>query len=81
MIGVEFFVGIFLLKKCFHKFSFFNYESNEALHLSDKEKLFLNNIVDNLELEIYQNLDIHSQDLIVQNLEIILKYSNRYYDR
>jgi AraC-like DNA-binding protein len=71
----------FELGKNIHKFSFFNYESNEALHLSDKEKLFLNNIVDNLELEIYQNLDIHSQDLIVQNLEIILKYSNRYYDR
>lgn len=62
-------------------YSFFNYEINEALHLSDKETQFLNALVDKIEQEIHQNIDKHSQDLIIHNLEAILKYSNRYYDR
>jgi AraC-like DNA-binding protein len=62
-------------------YSFFHYDITEALHLSNKEKQFLNAIVENLEEEINQNLDKHSQDLIIQNLETILKYSIRYYDR
>ena len=67
--------------KTISQFSYFNYEINEALHLSNKERDFLNIIVDNLEQEINQNIDAHSQDLIVQNLETILKYCNRFYDR
>ncbi|MFT5820716.1 MAG: AraC-like DNA-binding protein [Crocinitomix sp.] len=62
-------------------FSFFDYDVNEALHLSDKEKQFLITLVDKIEQEIDQNLDKHSQDLIVHNLGTILKYSNRYFDR
>ncbi|MEL7119705.1 MAG: helix-turn-helix transcriptional regulator [Bacteroidota bacterium] len=69
------------LGKTIRQYSFFEYATNEALHLSDKERNFLNTLVDNIEQEIYQNFDRHSQELIVQNLETILKYSNRYYDR
>jgi AraC-like DNA-binding protein len=63
------------------KFSFFNYSVNEALQVSDKEKKSLTEIINKIKFEINQNLDKHSQDLIIHNLESILKYSSRYYDR
>ena len=69
------------LGKMIYKYSFFSYDTNEALHLSEKERLFINTLVDTIDEEIHQNMDRHSQELIVQNLETILKYSNRYYDR
>lgn len=64
-----------------HHYEFFAYHANEALHLSEKEKQSLSEIVHNIESEINQNLDRHSQDLIIHNLESILKYSQRFYDR
>lgn len=69
------------LGKTIKNYSFFSYETNEALHLSDKEKLSLFELVKKIDLELNQNIDKHSQDIIIQNLESILKYSNRYYDR
>jgi AraC-like DNA-binding protein len=69
------------LGKTIKTHSFFSYEANEALHLSDKEKKFLLELVQKIDLEINQNMDKYSQDLIIQNLETILKYSDRYYDR
>jgi AraC-like DNA-binding protein len=69
------------LGKTIKNYSFFNYETNEALHLSDKEKQSLFELVKKIDLELNQNIDKHSQDIIIQNLESILKYSNRYYDR
>lgn len=64
-----------------HQYSFFSYETNEALHLAEKEREFLNTLANTIEQEINQNMDRHSQALIIQNLETILKYSQRYYDR
>ena len=69
------------LGKVIRNYSFFNYETNEALHLSDKEKQSLFELVKKIDLELNQNIDKHSQEIIIQNLESILKYSNRYYDR
>ena len=69
------------LGRTINHYNFFNYDINEALHLSEKEKISLVELVDKIEVEIHQNTDKYSQDLIVQNLETILKYSNRYYDR
>ncbi len=69
------------LGKNIMSYSFFNYEIGEALHLSDYEKQFLNTLVDKIEQEINQNIDKHSQDIIIQHLQTILKYSNRFYDR
>lgn len=62
-------------------YSFFNYSTKEALHVSEKEKKSLTEIANKIEAEINQNLDRHSQDLIVHNLDTILKYSARFYDR
>jgi AraC-like DNA-binding protein len=69
------------LGKTIKNYSFFNYETNEALHLSDKEKQSLLELVKKINTELNQNIDKHSQDIIIQNLESILKYSTRYYDR
>jgi AraC-like DNA-binding protein len=62
-------------------FSYFNYGLSEALHVSDKEKSILFHLVERIENELEQNIDKHSQELIIANLESILKYCNRYYDR
>lgn len=74
-----------LLKSDLHQriqqYHFFSYSVNEALHLSDKEKNILAEFVDNINNEITQNLDRHSQDLIIHNIESVLKYSQRFYDR
>ncbi|MBD0851418.1 helix-turn-helix domain-containing protein [Maribacter arenosus] len=62
-------------------YSFFEYENNEALHVSEKEKKILLDFVTNIANEIDQNIDKHTQELIIINLESILKYSKRFYDR
>ncbi|MCG8327413.1 MAG: helix-turn-helix transcriptional regulator [Chitinophagales bacterium] len=64
-----------------HQYGFFSYDANEALHISEKEKTQLTEIVHNIESEITYNLDRHSQGLILHNIESILKYSQRFYDR
>ncbi len=63
------------------EYSFFDYESNEALHLSDDERTALTDLVNKIYMEYSQNIDKHSQELIVANIEMLLKYSKRYYDR
>jgi AraC-type DNA-binding domain-containing proteins len=62
-------------------YSYFQYGLHEALHLSEREKQNLSDLVKNVEREIDMNTDRHSQDLIIHNLETILKYCLRYYNR
>lgn len=69
------------LGRTIQEYSFFHYESNEALHLSDKEKRALTGLVEKIEEEINQNIDKHSQEIIIHTIESILKYSLRFYDR
>jgi AraC-like DNA-binding protein len=63
------------------EFTFFSYDVSEALHLSEKEKKIITNIVDTIETEFSQNIDVYSQDLIVSNIEVLLNYSKRFYGR
>jgi AraC family transcriptional regulator, transcriptional activator of pobA len=69
------------LGKQIHEYSFFRYEIHEALHLSDREREIVNNCYANIISEISQNIDKHTQKLIVANLELLLKYCSRFYDR
>jgi AraC-like DNA-binding protein len=69
------------LGKKIHTYSFFNYDTNEALHISDEEKKIVKDCIQKIEREYSQNIDKHSQDLIVSNLELLLNYCNRFYDR
>lgn len=69
------------LGKKINEYSFFSYDSNEALHLSDQERRTVTSIVKAIKSEYSQNLDMHSQDLIISNLELLLNYCNRFYSR
>lgn len=63
------------------KYSFFNYASNEALHLSEEERKTVTQITEKIEIEYGNNIDTHSQTLIISNLELLLNYCLRFYDR
>lgn len=63
------------------EYSFFSYETHEALHLSDKEKQNLSELVQKIDSELSENIDRHSQRLIVSTIELLLNYCTRYYDR
>lgn len=62
-------------------YSFFGYGVSEALHLSERERVVLEELAGNIERETDQHVDRHSRDLILVNLESILKYTRRFYDR
>jgi AraC-like DNA-binding protein len=69
------------LGKNIKEYSFFSYQINESLHLAEKEKQILYDCVQKIESELQENIDKHSQTLIVSNLELLLNYCTRYYDR
>lgn len=62
-------------------YDFFNYESYEALYLSEQEESILTNVVKLIEFEINQSSDVHSKQVLVSNIELILNYSVRFYER
>lgn len=62
-------------------YNFFNYEVNEALHLSENEQNTLNQIVQLIQEEIKERIDNHSQQVLVINIELLLNYSMRFYER
>ena len=64
-----------------HDYSFFSYQSNEALHLSEKEKTVVLDCLANIDTELNQNIDKHSKKLIISNIELLLNYCTRFYDR
>lgn len=69
------------LGRTIKEYSFFSYETHEALHLSDKEKQNLSELVQKIDSELSENIDRHSQRLIVSTIELLLNYCTRYYDR
>lgn len=69
------------LAKTIERYSFFSYSSYEALHLSDVERKTLTDIAKKIEIEYQNNIDAHSQTLIISNLELLLNYCARFYDR
>lgn len=62
-------------------YSFFNYEVSEALHLSDKEKNVLFECIQKIQSELQENIDVHSQYIIVSTIELLLNYCSRFYGR
>ncbi|MEM1321109.1 MAG: helix-turn-helix transcriptional regulator [Bacteroidota bacterium] len=64
-----------------NSYSFFNYDAHEALHLSDDERQTIEELLDKIIKEYSQNLDKHSQHLINLNIELVLDYCLRFYDR
>ena len=70
-----------ILNNILNDYSFFSYASNEALHMSKKEKNMILNMFETIEDELHQNLDKHSKTLVVSHLQVLLNYSTRFYDR
>lgn len=64
-----------------NKYKFFSYETNEALHISDAERSMMENILENIYNECSRNIDEHSQDIIVSQIDVLLSYAERFYTR
>ncbi|MEI7524038.1 MAG: AraC family transcriptional regulator [Mariniphaga sp.] len=62
-------------------YTFFSYEVNEALHLSEKERQIVIDCLHKIEYELEQSIDKHSKTLISNNIELLLNYCMRFYDR
>ncbi|KPH14204.1 AraC family transcriptional regulator [Chryseobacterium sp. ERMR1:04] len=75
------FIRNYPLAKNIKNFGFFSYDTNEALHLSDKEKTVIVGLLQNILGELNTAIDEISQDVIVSYIEVLLNYSNRFYKR
>lgn len=69
------------LGKHIQDYSFFSYDVNEALHLSDKERQIVLDCFGKIEYELQHAIDKHSKTLIASNIELFLNYCIRFYDR
>ena len=80
LIHPDFFWNTSLAKNIKH-YHFFDYSVNEALFLSTKEEVILNEIIANIKQEYHTNIDRFSQNIIVSHIETLLNYSERFYER
>lgn len=62
-------------------FGFFGYSQREALHLSEAERKIFLDCLEKISLELEHPVDSHSADLISANIQLLLEYLNRFYDR
>jgi len=69
------------LGKHIQDYSFFSYEVHEALHLSESERKVIYDCLEKIETELQHPIDKHSKTLIVTNIELLLNYCTRFYDR
>ena len=69
------------LGKNIGRYEFFGYSSNEALHLSVGEIEIFQNVLSMIGEELHRAIDKHSRELIVSNIELLLNYCLRFYDR
>ena len=69
------------LAKTIKQYEYFDYSVHEALHLSDKEEATIYGIIKNIEQEYHTNIDKFSQDIIIAQLEVLLNYAERFYQR
>jgi len=63
------------------KYGFFDYEANEALHLSPKEEQIIWDLFFKIDAEYQNNTDEYSREIILSHLDSMLKYSQRFYKR
>ncbi|PSL34491.1 helix-turn-helix domain-containing protein [Chitinophaga ginsengisoli] len=80
IIHPDFLQGNSLGKKI-HEYGFFSYATNEALHLSEREEEIVEGIYENLRHEIGSSTDVHTQDVVLSHIDLLLSYSNRFYNR
>ena len=64
-----------------HNYSFFSYELNEALHISEKEQQLVKDLFSKIDYELDQSIDKHSKQIVANTIELLLNYCERFYDR
>jgi AraC-like DNA-binding protein len=69
------------LAKNINNYGFFSYSANEALYLSEKEKITISEVFEHILQELNSRIDDFSQDVIISHIEVLLNYSNRFYKR
>ena len=69
------------LAKNIKQYDFWDYSLNEGLFLSEKEEIVINNIIQNIEQEYHANIDKFSKQIIISQIETLLNYSERFYNR
>lgn len=75
------FIRSYPLNTIIKQYGFFNYSAAEALYLSEKEKETILRIYNFVQEELNERIDKFSQDVIISQIELLLNYANRYYDR
>ena len=69
------------LAKSIKNYDFFGYDVNEALFLSEKEENIIIELLKNIQREYQSNIDKFSQNIIISQIELLLNYAERYYER
>lgn len=69
------------LAKTIKQYDYFDYSVSEALFLSEKEETIIGGIMQNIQQEYHSNIDKFSQDIIIAQIELLLTYSQRFYQR
>ena len=80
IIHPDFLQGYPLAKKI-RGFGFFSYASNEALHLSEQERVTITSIFTIIEQETNSRIDDFSHEVIIAQIELLLSYAKRFYKR
>lgn len=75
------FIRNYTLGNSVNQYGFFSYAVSEALFLSAKEKKIIGNLFSTIANELDSNIDQFSQDVLVSQIELLLNYSNRFYNR
>lgn len=69
------------LSKKIKQYEYFSYHVTEALHLSEKEEILVIDIMEKIAQEYHANIDHFSQDVIIAQIELLLTYAERFYQR
>ncbi|QJD80710.1 helix-turn-helix domain-containing protein [Spirosoma rhododendri] len=80
LIHPDFLLG-YPLAKTIRQYGFFSYATNETLHLSDAEKTAIMGVFGMIETELTSRIDEFSQDVVISQIELLMNYANRFYNR
>ena len=69
------------LAQSMNEYTYFSYNANEALHLSEHERQTITECMEKIQAELQYPIDKHSRSLIVDNVKLLLDYCIRFYDR
>ena len=64
-----------------HEYTFFDYDQRESLHLSERERRLVGDLLDQIQAELEHPVDKHSKRLITDSIALLLDYCTRFYDR